>query len=186
MLWLFLLAAVTLLVINRRRILRQITPLNDELYSSKVAVEHVHSGVGWVRADGKVGSVNQSLSDTIGAKPGALLEHDWYLMFPRPERPRVNDAYSQMLLAGIASMDTLIERGDGSLRPVNLRLVAVHDHKMRLVGFHCMVHDESRARSLEQQVQDLSEALSQAGYELVPAEEAEAEQHREEHSATEA
>jgi PAS domain S-box-containing protein len=171
MLWLFLLAVVTVLVINRRRIIRSITPLNDELYSSKVAVEHVHSGVGWVRADGKVGSVNQSLSDTIGAKPGELLEHDWYLMFPRYDRPRVNEAYTQMLLAGIASIDTHIERGDGVLRPVNARLVAVHDHRMRFLGFHCLVHDESRARSLEQQVQDLSEALSQAGYELVPADE---------------
>jgi PAS domain S-box-containing protein len=172
MLWLFLLAVVTLLVINRRRIIRKITPLNDELYSSRVAVEHVHSGVGWVRADGKIGSVNQSLADSIGAKPGELLENDWYQMFPRPQRPRVNEAYTQMLLAGIASIDTQIERGDGVLRPVNLRLVAVHDHKSRLIGFHCMVHDESRARSLEQQVQDLSEALSQAGYELVPEEQA--------------
>ncbi|MEO5923525.1 MAG: PAS domain-containing protein [Bryobacteraceae bacterium] len=172
MLWLFLLAALTLVVINRRRIIRQITPLNDELYSSRVAVEHVHSGVGWVRAsDGKLGSVNQSLSDTIGAKPGELLERDWYQMFPRPERPRVNEAYTQMLLAGIASIDTLIERGDGVLRPINLRLVAVHDHKLRLVGHHCMVHDESKARLLEQQVHDLAEALSQVGYELVPPEE---------------
>jgi PAS domain S-box-containing protein len=172
MLWLYLLAAITLLVINRRRLLRQFTPLNDELYSSKVAIEHVHSGVGWIRADGKVVSVNQSLYDSIGAKPGELLDNDWYQMFPKHERHRVNEAYAQMLLLGIASLDTQIERGDGVLRPVNLRLVAVHDHKMRLVGFHCMVHDESRARSLEQQVLDLSEALSQAGYELVPAEEA--------------
>jgi PAS domain S-box-containing protein len=171
MLWLYLLAAVTVLVISLRRVKLRQAPLSDELYSSKVAVEHVHSGVGWVRADGLVGSVNQSLFDSIGAKPGELLEKEWYAMFPRSERARVNEAYTQMLLAGIASLDTLIERGDGVLRPVNVRLVAVHDHKMRLVGHHCMIHDESRARSLEQQVQDLSEALAQAGYELVPQDE---------------
>ncbi len=171
MLWLYLLAAVTVLVISLRRVVQRQAPLSDELYSSKVAVEHVHSGVGWVRGDGMVGSVNQSLSDSIGAKPGELLDHDWYLMFPRQERFRVKEAYTTMLLSGIASVDTSIERGDGTHRPVNLRLVAVHDHKMRLVGHHCMVHDESHARSLQQQIQALSEALADAGYELVPPEE---------------
>lgn len=171
MLWLYLLAAVTVLVISLRRVVQRQAPLSDELYSSKVAVEHVHSGVGWVRGDGMVGSVNQSLSDSIGAKPGELLDHDWYLMFPRQERSRVKDAYTTMLLSGIASVDTLIERGDGTQRPVNLRLVAVHDHKMRLVGHHCMVHDESHERSLQRQIQDLSEALADAGYEIVPQEE---------------
>jgi PAS domain S-box-containing protein len=169
MLWLYLLAAVTVLVISLRRVVQRQAPLSDELYSSKVAVEHVHSGVGWVRADGILGSVNQSLSDSVGAKPGELLDHDWYQMFPRQERSRVKEAYTQMLLAGIASIETLIERGDGVQRPVNVRLVAVHDHKMRLVGHHCMVHDESRSRSLEQQIKDLSQALADAGYELVPS-----------------
>lgn len=168
MLWLYLLAAVTVLVISLRRVVQRQAPLSDELYSSKVAVEHVHSGVGWVRGDGMVGSVNQSLADSIGAKPGELLDHDWYLMFPRQERSRVKEAYTQMLLSGIASIDTLIERGDASQRPVNVRLVAVHDHKMRLVGHHCMVHDESRERSLQGQIKDLSEALASAGYELIP------------------
>jgi PAS domain S-box-containing protein len=167
MLWLYLLAAVTVLVISLRRVVQRQAPLSDELYSSKVAVEHVHSGVGWVRADGILGSVNQSLSDSIGAKPGELLGHEWFLMFPRQERSRIRDAYTQMLLAGIASLETLIERGDGVQRTVNVRLVAVHDHKMRLVGHHCMVHDESRARSLEQHVRDLSQALAETGYELV-------------------
>ncbi len=168
MLWLYLLAAVTVLVISLRRVVQRQKPLNDELYSSKVAVEHVHSGVGWVRGDGVLGSVNQSLADSIGAKPGELLDHEWYLMFPRQERARVKEAYTSMLLSGIATLETLIERGDGAQRPVNLRLVAVHDHKMRLVGHHCMIQDESRARSLEQQVLDLSQALSQAGFELEP------------------
>lgn len=175
MFWLYLLAAVTVLVISLRRVLQRQAPLTDELYSSKVAVEHVHSGVGWVRADGVLGSVNQSLSDSIGAKPGELLEHEWYLMFPRQERGRVKETYTQMLLAGIASVDTLIERGDGTQRPVNIRLVAVHDHKMRLVGHHCMVHDESRARSLEQQVQNLAQALADAGYELATDDDYEAD-----------
>jgi PAS domain S-box-containing protein len=173
MLWLYLLAAVTVLVISRRRLRLRIMPLDDELYSSKVAVEHVHSGVGYVRTDGVLASVNQSLADSIGTNPGELVNHEWYLIFPRQERSRVKEAYTTMLLAGIASLDTLIERGDGVQRPVNIRLVAVHDHKMRLIGHHCIVQDESRTRSLEQQIRDLSTALSQAGYELVQDEQPE-------------
>jgi hypothetical protein len=104
----------------------------------------------------------------MGTKPAELVEQDWYLLFPRAERARVKDSYTQMLLSGIASLDTQIERVDGLQHPVNLRLVAVHDHKMRLVGHHCMIQDESRPRSLEQQVLRLSEALAEAGFELTP------------------
>ena len=58
MLWLYLLGAVTGLSIALRRVLRRQKPLNDELYSTKVAVNHVQSGVAWVRADGKIGSIS--------------------------------------------------------------------------------------------------------------------------------
>jgi PAS domain-containing protein len=167
MLWLYLLAAVTVLVIALRRVLQRQTPLSDELYSSKVAVEHVYSGVAWVRNDGVVGSVNQALADEFGAKSD-LLEHEWYLMFPANERGRVKEAYTQMLLSGIANLDTLIEPADGRHQPVHLRLVAVHDHKLRLVGHHCIMHDSTRERALEKQIKQLSLALAQAGYELAP------------------
>ena len=161
MLWLFLLAAVTGLVISRRRVLRRQAPLSDQLYSSKVALEHVHSGASWIRSDGRVGSLNQSLADTLVIRPEELLGQDWTTMFPAEERDYVQEAYASMLLAGIASLDTWLECQDGRRRPVNLRLVAVHDSKMRLAGHHCVVHDESRERSLEQQVRDLAEALKQ-------------------------
>jgi len=169
MLWLYLLAAVTVLVIALRRVLQRQAPLSDDLYASKVAVEHVYSGVAWVRQDGVVGSVNQALADEFGAKSD-LLEHEWYLMFPASERPRVKEAFTQMLLAGIANVDTLIEPADGRHQPVHLRMVAVHDHKLRLVGHHCIIHDSSRERGLEKQIQQLSLALAHAGYELAPEE----------------
>lgn len=167
MLWLYLLAAVTVLVIALRRVVQRQAPLSDELYSSKVAVEHVYSGMAWVRHDGVVGSVNQALADEFGAKSD-LLDHEWYLMFPAAERQRVKDAYTQMLLAGIANVDTLIEPADGRHQPVHLRMIAVHDHKLRLVGHHCIIHDSSRERALEKQIQQLSLALAHAGYELAP------------------
>lgn len=163
MLWLFLLGAVTLLVISRRRLRLLVTPLDDALYSTKVAVEHVHSGVGWIRADGQVGSVNQSLADSLARRPADIVDQDWYLMFAPEERGLVKQAHTQMLLAGIASVDTIVLRGDGSTHPVNLRLVAVHDHKMRLVGHHCMLQDQSQQRQLEFQIKQLSDALTKSG-----------------------
>lgn len=168
MLWLFLLAAVTFLVISRRRLRLLVKPLDDALYSTKVAVDHVHSGVGWVRADGIVGSVNQSLADSMALKPSDVVNRDWYLMFAPEERGLVREAYAQMLLAGIASAETAIQRGDGTSHPVNLRLVAVHDHRMRLVGHHCLLHDQARQRDLESQIRNLSQALAKAGYAMVP------------------
>lgn len=168
MLWLFLLGVVTLLVISRRRLRLLVAPLDDALYSTKVAVEHVHSGVGWIRADGKVGSVNQSLADSMALKSADLVDRDWYLMFPSEERGLVREAYTQMLLAGIASMETVVQRGDGSTHPVSLRLVAVHDHKMRLVGHHCMLQDQAQQRDLEFQIKQLSQALAKAGYAMTP------------------
>lgn len=169
MLWLYLLAAVTVLVIALRRVVRAQAPLTDELYSNRVAVEHVYSGVAWIRHDGMVGSVNQALADEFGGKSD-LLDHEWYLMFPAHERPRVKDAYTQMLLAGIANLDTMIESADGGNQVVHLRMIAVHDHKMRLVGHHCIFHNSSRERALERQIQQLSVALADVGYELTPAE----------------
>ena len=168
MLWLFLLAAVTFLVISRRRLRLLVTPLDDALYSTKVAVENVHSGWTWVRADGKISNANQSLADSLASKPTELVGRDWYSMFAPEERGRVKEAYTQMLLAGIASLETAIVRPDGSSRPVSLRVVAVHDYKMRLVGHHCMLQDQSQQRDLEFQILQLSEALNQAGYRMVP------------------
>jgi PAS domain S-box-containing protein len=156
MLWLSLLAACDVLVISLRRVLRRQRPLTEALHLNQVAVEHVHSGAAWVRIDGKIGSVNQSLADSVAARPTDVIERDWLTLFAPDECGRVQDAYASMLLSGISSLETWVLRDDGMVRPVNVRLVAVHDHKTRLVGHHCMIRDESRERALEDQVQLLS------------------------------
>ena len=159
MLWLYLLGAVTVLVISLRRVLHRQKPLDDELYSTRVAVDHVQSGVAWVRADGAIGSMNASMSVSIGAKHRELEGHDWLLLFPQRERPKVSQMYSQMLLVGIASMDVTVERADGSTGWLNMVLVAVHDHKSRFVGHHCLTADRTRETYLEQRVKELTAAL---------------------------
>lgn len=155
MLWLYLLATVNVLVIALRRVLRRLQPLSNELYSSKVAIEHVHSGVALVHSDGKVGFVNQSLCNSLALKAEEVVGHDWLLMFPQGERAGIREAYTQMLLVGISSLATEIELGDGSRTSVNTQLVLIHDHKMRVLGHHCMIEDASRERQLEQRVQEL-------------------------------
>ena len=160
MLWLYLLAAVTVLVIALRRVLQRQRPLDDELYYKKVAIDHIHSGVAWVRANGTIGSMNPSMAGTLGVKLGELDGHDWLLLFPSRERARVKEVYSQMLLLGIASMDTDVERADGSLVWLNLVMVAVHDHKSRFVGHHCLTADRTYEKQLEEKVAELTEALA--------------------------
>lgn len=157
--WLFLLGVVTLLVINRRRLLKRIVPLDDELYSTKVAVDHVHSGVAWIRSDGRIGSLNVSLASTLSGQPTDFVNRDWLLLFPAKERNRVREGYSQALISGIFPLDTQMERSDGSLADVNVRLVTVHDHKMRFVGHYCMAHDKTREKVLEAQVQHMAQLL---------------------------
>jgi len=166
MLWLYLLGAVTVLTIVLRRVLRRQRPLYDELYSTRVAIEHVHSGVAWVQANGKIGFANESLTNLTGAEEGDLAGNDWYGLFPSSEHDRIREAYTQMLLAGIASLDTVIEHPEDGRVTVNLRLVAVSDHKARLMGHHAMIHDISRERALEDQLHSLSDAL---GTKEIPA-----------------
>jgi PAS domain S-box-containing protein len=162
MLWLYLLGAVTVLVIALRRVLRRQKPLDDELYSKKVAIDHVQSGVAWVRADGAIGFVNRALAAALNAKPEDLQGHDWLLMFPQRERARIREAYSNALLLGITTLEARAERTDGSLAYLNLVLVAVHDHKMRFVGHQCLAIDRTLERELQEQVRELTEALARA------------------------
>ena len=162
MLWLYLLGAVTALIIALRRVLRRQKPLDDELYSRRVAIDHVHSGVAWIRSDGHVGAVNQAFSTTVGALPKELTGQEWSLFFPKTERPRIREAYSQALLMGIASVDTWAERPDGTLASLNLRIVVVHNHKMRFIGHYCLTEDRTQLSALQGKLKELSEAPAQA------------------------
>jgi PAS domain S-box-containing protein len=139
MLWLYLLGLVTFLGIVVRRLMRLQKPLNDELYSKRVAIDHVSSGVAWVSANGALYSLNTSLSQMLGASQESLKGSDWMLLFAKGERDRVAQAYSQMLLAGLASLDTRLLDTHGGESDRELVLVAVHDHKMRFMGHHCIV-----------------------------------------------
>jgi len=129
--------------------------LSDELYSTKVAFDHLQSGVAWVRGDGTLGTVNSSLAATLTADPKGFVGRDWLTMFPKMEQDRVKEAYSQMLLSGKTRFDTYGQRADGTHVWLKVLLVAVHDHKMRFVGHHCLVLDSTHTRILEDRVKEL-------------------------------
>jgi PAS domain S-box-containing protein len=161
MLWLYLLGAVTVLVIALRRVLRRQKPLNDELYSKKIAIDHVHSGVAWIQQDGKVGSMNPSLAGTFGATHRELDGRDWLSLFRPADRARVEEAYRQALLAGMTSFQAAVERLDGSTAYLDVLLLTVHDHKMRYIGHHLLTADRTREHDLAEQVRVLSSRLAQ-------------------------
>jgi PAS domain S-box-containing protein len=164
-LWLYLLGAVTALVIALRRVLRRQAPLSDELYSKQVAIDHVHSGVAWVRADGTLGSLNPALARSLRALPAELVGRAWETLFPESERPRIQEAYGQALLLGRVSLDTTALRVDGSAAYGNLTLVTIHDHKARFVGHYCLIEDRTHEIELEEQVSKLTSALNTASLE---------------------
>ena len=156
-LWLYLLGVVTFLTILLRRVRRRQIPLSDELHVKKVAIEHVHSGVAWVRQDGAIGSINTSFAATLNAVPRELIGRDWYEIFSQQDRPRMQEAYSQMLLLGKANLEVHAKRADGTYAGLEVLLVAQHDHKSRLIGHHCLVADRTRERLLEEQLRELTQ-----------------------------
>src|ERR1700674_1929338 len=156
-LWLYLLALVTFLTIALRRVLRRQIPLSDELHVKTVAIEHVHSGIAWVRQDGAIGSINASFAATLNAVPRELVGRDWYEIFSQQDRVRVKEAYSQMLLLGKANLEVHAKRTDGTYAGLEVLLVAQHDHKSRFIGHHCLAADRTRERLLEEQIRELTQ-----------------------------
>lgn len=148
-LWLYLLAAVTFLTIALRRVLQRVNPLNDEVFAKQVAINHVHSGVAWVRFDGTIGSVNPALAKTLNADPRILVGSSWTSLFPAKDRARVEEAFSQALLMGKAPVEVDAQRVDGSLARANLLLVSIHDHKSRFIGHYCLMEDRTYVVELE-------------------------------------
>ena len=156
-LWLYLLGLVTFLTIVLRRVLRRQIPLSDELHVKRVAIEHIHSGVAWVRQDGAISSINASFAATLNAVPGELVGHNWYEIFSQEDRTRMKEAYSKMLLLGKANLDVHAKRTDGTYAGLEVLLVAQHDHKSRFIGHHCLAADRTRERLLAEQLRELAQ-----------------------------
>ena len=123
-----------------------------------VAIEHVQSGVAWVRADGTVRSINQSFADTLGALPRELMKREWYDLFASQDHALIKETFSQMLLLGKATIQVHGRRMDGTYAGLELLMVAIHDHKMRFVGHHCLVVDRTHERILEGRVAELTKS----------------------------
>jgi hypothetical protein len=74
-------------------------------------------------------------------------------MFAESDRARVEQVYSQMLLAGRASLSAATIDASGLETQREVLLVAVHDHKMRFMGHHCIIErvseDGHEARHLQ-------------------------------------
>jgi PAS domain-containing protein len=155
-LWLYLLAAVTVLVIALRRVLHRLMPLNDEVYAKQVAIDHVHSGVAWVRFDGSIGSVNPALAKSLNAIPRELVGSRWTKMFPSKHQAKLEEAYRQALLMGKASLEIEAQRMDGTFVKADLLLVSIHDHKSRFIGHYCLIEDRTYLAELETLVHRLS------------------------------
>lgn len=153
-LWVYLLGLSILLVIALRRVMARQKPLNDELYAKIVAIEHVQSGVAWVRPDGEIRSMNSAFAEILAANVKDFMGKSWYGLFASQELERLKEAYSQTLLLGKTNLQAFGKRADGTFAGLEVRLVAVHDHKMRFVGHYCLVADHTKELLLEDQIRD--------------------------------
>ena len=153
-LWVYLLGLSILLGIALRRVLLQQKPLNDELYAKNVAIEHVQSGVAWVRTDGEIKTMNAAFAEILAGQAKDFLGKNWYDLFATQEYERLKEAYSQTLLLGKTNLQAFGKRADGTFAGLQVRLVAVHDHKMRFVGHHCLVADHTKELMLEDQIRE--------------------------------
>jgi hypothetical protein len=147
----YLLGLSVLLGIALRRVLALQNPLKDEVYMKNVAIEYVQSGVAWVRA----------LADTLGSMPKDLVKREWYDLFAVQDQAQLKEAFSKMLLLGKATLQVHGRRKDGTYAGLELLMVAIHDHRMRFVGHHCLVVDRTRERVLEAKVAELTKAAQQ-------------------------
>jgi len=82
-------------------------------------------------------------------------------LFAQQDRGKIQEAYSQMLLLGRATPDAHGRRLDGGHSSLEVLMVAIHDHKMRFVGHHCLVVDRTREKVLKAQVEQLTKSLEQ-------------------------
>jgi PAS domain S-box-containing protein len=124
----------------------------DDLYAKRTAIDHVHDGVAWVTEGRRLGYLNPSLARMLDVAPEQLIGRSWFDMFAQSERGRVAEAYSQMLLAGKATLDVEVIDSGGRVTVRGLLMVAVHDHKMRLAGHHCILHDHAVEEQPEEQL----------------------------------
>ncbi len=155
----YLFGLSVLLVVALRRVIARQDPLEDEVYRRTVAVEHVQSGVVWINSDGKVSSVNASFASILGGESKSICGQDWYEIFAPPDRGKMEEAYSQMLLLGRANAEVHGRRVDGSFSALEVLMVAIHDYKMRFIGHHCLILDRTRERVLEAQLKELTKTL---------------------------
>jgi PAS domain S-box-containing protein len=155
-LWVYLLGLSVLLILALRRVVARQTPLSDELYSKSVAMEHIQSGVAWVSSDGKISAMNAAFLEILSGRLPDFRGRHWHTLFADQEAPQLEDAYRQLLLLGKVTFDAYGKRVDGTYAGLEVRLVAVHDHKMRFVGHHCLVADHTRERILEAQIREQS------------------------------
>ena len=110
-----------------------------------------------MRANGTIKTLNAAFAEILAGHVSDFIGRNWHSLFADQENKRLEEAYSQMLLLGKTDLEAYGKRIDGTYAGLDVRLVAVHDHKMRFVGHHCLVADRTRERILEEQIRTTTE-----------------------------
>jgi len=150
MFWLYLLGLVTFLTIVVRRLMRRQIAMIDELFSKRVATDHVHDGLAWVTATGRIDYVNPALAHMLDLNSAELRGRSWLDLFAPDDRIRIENAYSRMLLSGKTWLEAGVLDSRGVATSRKLLIVAVHDHRTRFSGHYCILDHAIHAEASEE------------------------------------
>jgi len=120
--------------LGRRRSLESFRQLN-------AALDHATEGIARLDAKGNYIAVSALYARCCGYEPHEILGQNWTLTLHPPDRKKMQKALDQMLHSGVAEVDALARRKDGSVFHERVAMVALRDEEGTLLGHYRFMKD---------------------------------------------
>lgn len=131
----------------RRRAVASFRQLN-------AALDHAAEGIARLDANGNYLSLNAVYSRSCGYDPGEMLGRHWTLTVHPQDRQKMSKAFDQMLYRGLAEIEALACRKDGSVFHTHVVMVALRDGDGALLGHHRFMKDITLRKMSEAALSD--------------------------------
>jgi PAS domain S-box-containing protein len=113
----------------------------ESLRQLNTALDHANEAIARLDVRGVYISVNAAYARCCGYEPGEMLGRHWTLTVHPQDRQKMCKAFDYMLQSGLAKVDALACRKDGSAFHTHVVMVALHDDNGKLVGHHRFMKD---------------------------------------------
>jgi PAS domain S-box-containing protein len=118
----------------RRRALESFRQLN-------AALDHATEGIARLNARGHYIAVSAVYARCCGYEPQEMIGQHWTLTIHPPDRNKMHKILDQMLHSGVAEVDALARRKDGSVFQQRVAMVALRDEQGTLLGHYRFMKD---------------------------------------------